>query len=303
MKYLSIIRIDHWIKNIFMIPGIMMGFIFSNILASQELFIDIILGVFATCLVASANYVINEWLDKDFDKFHPIKKNRSSVNQNLNSNIVYALYSLLLAMGLSISYFCSVEFLAVQLLLAVMGVIYNVPPLRAKDIAYIDVATESVNNPIRFLLGWMLVTTTVIPPSSILIAYWAGGGFLMAIKRYAEFKKIGDKELAIKYRKSFSGYSETNLLGSAFFYATLSAFFLGVFLIRYRVEYLLIFPLFSFLFTYYFTLGLRPNSPVQYPERLYLDIKLTLVVALILILFIVFTWMDLPFIHFILERS
>ena len=36
--------------------------------------INIFLGILSICLLASSNYVINEWLDAEFDKFHPEKK-------------------------------------------------------------------------------------------------------------------------------------------------------------------------------------------------------------------------------------
>ena len=35
-----------------------------------------------------------------------------------------------------------------------MGCLYNIPPIRTKDHAYVDVLSESINNPIRFLVGW-----------------------------------------------------------------------------------------------------------------------------------------------------
>ena len=34
-----------------------------------------LVSFFCTCMIASANYVINEWLDARFDKYHPTKKN------------------------------------------------------------------------------------------------------------------------------------------------------------------------------------------------------------------------------------
>ncbi len=40
---------------------------------------SILMSFFATCLIASANYVINEWLDAEFDQFHPTKKVRPVV--------------------------------------------------------------------------------------------------------------------------------------------------------------------------------------------------------------------------------
>ena len=45
----------------------------------------------------------------------------------------------------------------------VMGCVYNLPPVRTKDHAYVDVASEAINNPIRMLVGWYIVTSTVVP--------------------------------------------------------------------------------------------------------------------------------------------
>ena len=42
-----------------------------------------------------------------------------------------------------------------NLLLA--GILYNVPPLRFKDIPYLYSTMESANNPIRFLVGWYVL--------------------------------------------------------------------------------------------------------------------------------------------------
>ena len=36
----------------------------------------------------------------------------------------------------------------------VMGCIYNIPPVRSKDLPYLDVLSEAVNNPLRMLAGW-----------------------------------------------------------------------------------------------------------------------------------------------------
>ena len=107
--------------------------------------------------------------------------------------------------------------------------------------------SESVNNPIRFALGWFLITTDVWPPSSIMVAYWMAGAFLMGTKRYAEYRFINDPEIAGKYRRSFNYYNETNLLISIFFYALTSTFFLGIFLIKNKIELLLELSLFRFV--------------------------------------------------------
>jgi len=106
---------------------------------------------------------------------------------------------------------------------------YNVEPVRTKDRQYLDVLSESVNNPIRFLLGWFAVTGTIIPPGSVLLAYWTSGAFPMGTKRYSEYRRIANPVQAGLYRRSFERYTEASLLLSSFFYALCSAFLIGVF--------------------------------------------------------------------------
>ena len=182
-----------------------------------------------------------------------------------------------------------------------MGLAYNVKPVRTKDKAYLDVLSESVNNPIRFMLGWSTIVSDVLPPSSIIIAYWMGGAYLMAVKRYAEFRFIGDPRRAGLYRRSFKFYSEEKLLLSLFFYAICSAFFLGIFLIKYRIEFIILFPFLAVLFMWYLSIGSRPNSVVQRPEKLYSEGWLMTYVAFLSALTIVLFFIDLPWLEVLVE--
>ena len=186
--YIRIARPDHWFKNIFMLPGMVMGLYFTNFKMENTTWLIFFLGILATCFIASANYVINEWLDLEFDRFHPEKKNRPAVHAKLNPEIIYTEYAVLALAGFLLSYFISVRFLLTEAFLLFMGLMYNVKPFRTKDKPYLDVLSESVNNPIRFILGWFLTGITFFPPSSILVAYWMGGAFLMASKRFAEYR-------------------------------------------------------------------------------------------------------------------
>ena len=146
---------------------------------------------------------------------------------------------------------------------ALQGILYNVPPLRSKDTAYFDVISESVNNPLRLMIGWAMVDPTTLPPSSIILLYWAGGAFLMAAKRLSVFREISashGRGLLERYRASFAGYSEVSLTVSCFVYALMASFFLAVFLIKYRVEYLLTVPVIIGLFAHYLALLMKPES-------------------------------------------
>ena len=71
-NYIKIARPDHWIKNLFIVPGVAIAFLLTGVPQISGLILRFILGFMATCLIASANYVINEWLDAEFDKYHPV---------------------------------------------------------------------------------------------------------------------------------------------------------------------------------------------------------------------------------------
>lgn len=315
-EYITIARPDHWFKNIFMLPWMLFAFLVYHPNIDAFLILKIALGVLCTCLIASANYVINEYLDAEFDRFHPLKKQRTAVVTVLNPAYVYSQWFILAAVGLTLSYFVSLQFMLVEGFLLFMGLVYNVRPIRTKERVYLDVLSESVNNPIRFVLGWFTIIPTyllpsdvndfswlIIPPSSILLAYWMGGAFLMATKRFAEYRFIGSPELAGLYRKSFKYYTENSLLISMFFYAITSAFFLGIFLIKNKIELLISFPFFALLFAWYLQLGLRKDSVVQGPEKLHHEKKFMLYVVLFSLLLIALIYIDIPALNWFLKQS
>ena len=277
-NYVRIARTDHWFKNIFVLPGIALAAVLSDVTLPSLLWVTC-KALAAACLIASANYVINEWLDAPFDAHHPLKRQRPAACGQVKAPLVYLEYALLASAGLAVAYTIGRGFLAASGLLLVMGIVYNVRPLRFKELPYLDVLSESLNNPIRLVMGWSAVIHDALPPSSILLAFWMGGAFLMAVKRFAEYRFIDDPLRAGDYRRSFSFYSEDKLLISAFFFALCCAFFLGVFLIKYRIEFLIIFPLLALLFTWYLAIGLRPASPAQTPEKLYNERRFVLFVV------------------------
>lgn len=99
---IRIARPDHGFKNIFMLPGTALAILFLGIPAS-EAFIPALIAIASTCLVASANYLINEYLERDFDKHHPLKNNRPSATGSIRARYMLIGYVLLAVAGLSIA--------------------------------------------------------------------------------------------------------------------------------------------------------------------------------------------------------
>lgn len=292
--YLKIARLDHWIKNLFIFPGFFLAIVVLRPKFSYLLDAKIVAAFFSTSFVASANYVINEWLDAKFDRFHPVKKNRPVVQADLKARFVFAEYAVLAIFGLSLAFAVNRPFGFTALWLFAMGIIYNVEPLRTKDIPFLDVLSESVNNMIRLLMGWFIVATAALPPCSVIIGYWMCGAFLMATKRFAEYRMIGDPARAGAYRKSFRHYSEVSLLVSSFVYAVIATFLIGVFLVKYKIELLVSIPFLVALFAKYLAISFKDDSAAQKPEKLYRERSLMALTALFIVSLVVGGFVEFP---------
>ncbi len=292
--YLQIARFDHWFKNVFVLPGVAVVLFDDPGLWGGALVGKVLLGLLATGFVASSNYVINEVLDAPRDAVHPVKRFRPVPSGRVHLPYAYVEWILLALLGFGLAALLGPWFLACAVALWVMGCAYNIPPLRTKDRPYLDVLSESVNNPLRLLLGWYATGTTLVPSLSLVMAYWMLGAFFMAIKRFAEYRRIGDAAAAGRYRRSFVHYTQERLLVSIVYYATAFGLFFGIFLIRYRLELLLTVPFLAGFMAYYIHLGYQEDSPTQYPERLYRQTGFVAYTLVCLLLFIALMFVDIP---------
>ena len=296
--YLRIARLHHMTKHIFIVPGIVLAILLRGMPAETGgLIINLLAGFVSAICVASANYVINEYLDRDFDRFHPEKSQRSAVQREMSGQIVFLEWAVLLVVGLGLAALVNTTFLFAALLLAVSGITYNVNPLRSKDRVYLDVLSESLNNPIRLLMGWTMVDVNSLPPASLFLAFWFGGAFLMNSKRLAEYRDIVSSEgraILGQYRRSFRYYTENSLSVANLVYALLCAFFVAIFLIKYRIEYVIVFPAIVASFAVYYSMALTPDSVARKPEMLYRSGPVLGTATLTVALFVLATVVNIP---------
>jgi decaprenyl-phosphate phosphoribosyltransferase len=287
-------RTDHWVKQVFVLPGILAALSTGTSGIPGGLWGRLVIGMVSVCLVSSSNYVINEVLDAPFDRSHPIKKNRPVPSGKVNVRLAYVQWLGLMVVGVGLGFLVNRPMGLTMLALWGMGCIYNIKPIRSKDLPYCDVLSEAINNPLRMLAGWYMTGTLAFPPTSLLIAYWMVGCFFMAIKRYSEYRDIDDPARASAYRKSFSYYTLPRLLVSIVFYASAAMLFLGAFIMRYRLELILAFPLIALVMAIYLGLAFKPESAVVNPEKLYREKTLMLAVVACTIAMGVLFFVDIP---------
>lgn len=284
-----------------MVLGVVLALSYQPDVLTRRMWWRLLAGVIATCLIASSNYVLNEILDAPHDRHHPLKRSRPIPSGLVDLRVAYAEWLALAVAGAAIAWQINWPFFASAMGLWMMGVLYNVPPVRSKDLAYVDVLSESINNPLRLLLGWFVLVDSHVPPASLAMAYWMAGAFLMAVKRYAELRHIGNREVAAAYRRSFRHYTEERLLLSSVFYAVVGAVFGGVFIVRYHLELVFSAPLIAGLFVYYLHLGMLGDSPAQRPERLYRHGQFMAYVATCVLVFVVLLFTQAPALYDWLE--
>jgi 4-hydroxybenzoate polyprenyltransferase len=303
VAHLRIMRLDHSIKQIFIIPGIVLAMAMTGSGLSEKVLIRILIGLVASTLIACSNYVVNEILDAPFDRLHPIKKNRPAASGLVHLGWGYAQWIVMMLAGMALASYLGRGFLLSAAALWIMGCVYNIQPIRSKDIPYVDVLSESINNPLRFCLGWYSVVTAILPPASLLVSYWMLGCYFMSLKRFSEYRQIADPAAAAAYRSSFRYYSEESLLNSATFYAAACMLFFGAFMMRYRIELILSFPVVAWLMAVYFSLSFRHESAVQNPERLYREPKLMIPLGICVALIVLLLFVNLPWIAAMFPKS
>ncbi len=301
--HVQIARLDHSVKQIFILPGIVLAFTITGARFDPALAERIAIGLVAATLIACSNYVINEMLDAPYDRMHPTKRNRPAARGVVHFGLAYTQWILMMVAGMALGATISREFVLSAAALWIMGCFYNIPPVRTKEVPYLDVLSESVNNPLRFCLGWYMVTASVLPPVSLLIAYWMLGTYFMALKRFSEYRQIANPMVAASYRRSFAFYTEKSLLNSVVFYAAAAMLFFGAFIMRYRIELILSFPLIAWLMAVYFTLAFEDESAVQNPEKLYGEPRLMVPLVVCSAALIALMFVDMPWLAAMFPKS
>src|SRR5277367_5991607 len=87
--HLAIARLDHSIKNLFVLPGVIVPLSIYPKLLNAHLIVTLVWAFIAITLVACSNYVINEVLDAPFDRLHPTKRERPAAKGLVNIPVAY----------------------------------------------------------------------------------------------------------------------------------------------------------------------------------------------------------------------
>ncbi len=296
-SYLRAMRLERWPRSLAIFLGSAAFFFFNREdLGSFPLPALAWRGAAAfllTWAISTANYILNEIVDLPYDVHHPTKRFRPLVQGEIRKGPFAVLGAAIIVISLGLSHlaFAGPFFLS-SLALFIAGIIYNVRPIRTKDIPFLDSISESANNPIRFLIGWYAFASLLHrPPVSLLLSWWAFGNFLMIAKRLSEFRYLKDK--ASDYRSSHKKYSGRSLLfgmAASAAICLLSFLFLGF---RLKLEsFFAISPFLLFFFVIIVRKTLKTDEVMEEPEKLLASPKYALYTLFLVALFVLAYFLD-----------
>jgi hypothetical protein len=207
MKFFRLIRVHQWIKNFF----VFVPLLFSLHLFESNYFLQALASFFVFCLASSAIYVINDIVDVEADRAHPVKKERPLPSGQITIQSAVIIASLLLVIVFWLMMYFNKEFIFLVIGFIVLNVLYS---FWFKNIVLLDIFSIAAGFSIRVLAGafaiqvpissWLILTTMFISL------------FLGVMKRRSELVLVSERILknsdqmeqaGVKSRKVLAQYS------------------------------------------------------------------------------------------------
>jgi len=190
------LRPQQWIKNLF---------IFAPLLFSRNLF-DLSMGLrvlgafFLFCLISGASYILNDLMDLEEDKNHPLKRQRPLPSGRLKKKSAFFALVLISVLSLFTALVWNTSFGLVLLLYFLVQIGYS---LWLKHIVILDVFLVAAGFALRVIAGGLVISVTISP--WLLICTLLLALFLALSKRRHELLLLDDK--AAGHRPILSEYS------------------------------------------------------------------------------------------------
>lgn len=192
---LELMRPQQWVKNAFVAAPLF----FTPAALSWSAVWQAASGIASFCALASAVYVLNDYVDREADRGHPTKCRRPLAAGRIGAAAAMILGALLLVYGLGIAAALSVDFalIAVGYLAINLGYSFGL-----KHVSILDVMLIALGFVLRVEAGAVLID--VAPSAWILICTGLLALFLALAKRRDDIVRA----LGAEHRRSLDGYTK-----------------------------------------------------------------------------------------------
>ncbi len=183
--YLQIMRPRQWTKNFFCFAGLFLGGKYFQ----NDAIVAAALTFLLFSLISSANYIINDLLDIEYDKKHPRKCNRPLPSGRLLKPQAYILVVILVALSIPIAMMLDIKTIYVTSVYAIITLLYS---LYLKHFPVLDILTIAFGFCLRVLAG--IYAVQILPTSWTILCTFFIAIFLAAVKRRAELANVNSDD-------------------------------------------------------------------------------------------------------------
>jgi len=197
MHYWRSLRSQQWIKNAF----VWAGFLFAREWRDALLAAHVAAAFIAFCLLASAIYVGNDWIDRESDRAHPIKRDRPIASGCLSGAAVAAMGLALAAAAFALAAWVGPALISVLLAYVALNVAYS---LALKRMVIVDVIAVAIGFLLRLLAGttgvgiapspWLLMCGLML---TLLLGFGKRRSELAAVAQHAARSVLADYSPAL----------------------------------------------------------------------------------------------------------
>ena len=143
-------RVHQWIKNIILFAGV----IFGRKLSDPDAILKSFFAFLLFSVIASCQYVINDYLDRKEDALHPEKKHRPLASGKIDASLALLLTVIILPLSLTLSYSLNPAFFALCCFYFGFNLVYS---KYLKHIVILDVMSISIGFVIRAISGAVVI--------------------------------------------------------------------------------------------------------------------------------------------------
>lgn len=150
IQYILLMRVHQWIKNIILFAGV----IFGRKLSDPDAILKSFFAFLLFSVIASCQYVINDYLDRKEDALHPEKKHRPLASGKIDASLALLLTVIILPLSLTLSYSLNPAFFALCCFYFGFNLVYS---KYLKHIVILDVMSISIGFVIRAISGAVVI--------------------------------------------------------------------------------------------------------------------------------------------------
>ncbi|MDT3427928.1 4-hydroxybenzoate polyprenyltransferase [Paenibacillus forsythiae] len=150
------LRPKQWTKNLLVFAAPL----FSFETVTPAALINSLAGFLLLCFVSGCVYIVNDYIDREADRNHPVKRYRPMASGELHPQIALAFGALIMAGSLVLSYLLNPLF---TLLLAVYFGINVAYSIRLKHVVIIDIMIIAAGFVLRAIAGGLVIHVPFTP--------------------------------------------------------------------------------------------------------------------------------------------